>query len=202
MTYDPDLEEKEPIEIFTEPKEVVLFEDDLTLRELYELTRWWEFLKEQDHPSVADFLNITYIFFEQAFKKAKVLSDPWRQGFCLYAIGSTARKEPGYHDIDFLLINNLITRDLGTIDPQDVLEKRFNYSLNHPIPEQYDRYRDLGERVIISLEDKSRPASRIHLTLQPEVRSEEKWEELDTQPKIVIYRNSTPQNIVRKPQDF
>jgi len=177
-------------EAWSFPSELARFESGLTTPEQYVLTKWWENLRPRSKPKVREFLERTQDFYRGAVRPTLTPEFRWKMGCALYAIGSTARLEQ-YHDVDFLLITNLISRDLPELDPIPQLEDAFFCRPETDFEEQYhahfpdDRSIEVP-RVVYRLVPKNRTVS-LHLSLQPEVESRAWWEENDSKPKVFIY---------------
>ena len=132
---------------------------------------------------------------------------PQRYG-ALYAIGSTARlahqrlscsprieESSGgttrtYGDIDLLFVTNELTRDIGELITPFPIPVGWRYEWKTFPEEAYkhpERISGQGERSIARITSPIDGASTIHLTIQPEVRSKEYWDQVDTKEKVFIY---------------
>ncbi len=182
-------------EIWEFPPELSFLVPNLKVGEQYEVAKWWELIQKADGDAITHFLKVMTHFSEE--NTARLIyrwrkQTPTEQIFpytALFSIGSTARKEANYNDIDFLFVTNLIHRDAYEYDPKEVLEKEFSYHIDPTIGEAYLNHGLGGERSLITLTTKSFTSKKIHLTFQPEVYSLENWLEHDKEAKILLYRS-------------
>lgn len=195
-------------EVWQFPKELSFLEAALEVGNQYSVAKWWSVLGDRNHEAIVCFLRAIVPFLDgRATKLAidmKELHRRLRQnGYydeyyapyaAIFAIGSTARQEPNFHDIDFLLITNQIFRDMDCYDPKSAVKRDFRYDINKTINEAY---RSRGRRIspddceprnVITLAPKRfKDACSIHLTLQPEIRSIEDWLDADEEAKVFLY---------------
>jgi len=180
------------------PKELQQFQRDLEIGDQFNLAVWWQVIHQEDKQTVVSFLKNTWDFFSTRIPEIKMLSDDWIPYCALFAIGSTTREEENYSDVDFLLITNLIYREMDYLDPQEILRKQFDYCISPTIPEAYRGHDTGGKRSVITLTPKEGLAKRIHLTLQPEISNVEYWKEEDKESKVLIYNTDRQTKIPAK----
>jgi hypothetical protein len=200
MSQTKDLETVIPEgELWAFPSELTSLERALDIGEQYQAYKWWEVLQQEDQGPIANFLSLMKSFMDEQTEEFIIygIEDPLYAA--LLAIGSTARHEESYNDVDFLFITNMIYRDMDRFDPHGELVWDFDYSIDPTIPEAYEgRMPKHKPRSLITLIPRETDGKKIHLTLQPEVRSVEDWLEVDDKANILLYRTDHERGLVRR----
>lgn len=176
------------------PKDINFITENLAESELDKVIKWYTLLKEADRNNALFVIQYLHAKGMQSCEPEKISSYSLTN-----VIGSTARMEENYKDIDFLLIG-----DNGMYQPPVLysldniwernLRTRFDYSLDNEIlNEEYRSFlcQRMPDRSLVTLIPKSEGTS-IHLVLQPGINLEEQWDKVDSKPRIVLDRIKNP----------
>lgn len=200
-------------DVWKYPDELGRFKPGLLIGEQYGVSKWWEVLSPKDRFGLLPFLNSFYDFLCKSMDERNDELGQYSffryENYCaLFAIGSTARHEKEYGDIDFLLVTDMIYRDMGLIeleyffeeDEEYAMSTVFQYGIDPTLDEAYKNSRggaSAEERSVIELNPRNSYGGldkKIHLTLQPEVESVEDWQEIDEEALVLVYRTDKGEN--------
>ncbi len=164
--------------------------ESLTPKEASSFLDWYFFLQLEDRINVDKVLSASY---DCILYQAPRYSSDNVYYFVMNAIGSTARAEPDYEDVDLLFFTNTGLRGWDRLKRLDTdlelrLKDDFDYVWNLDPEEAYLR-KNLPKRLFLGLTPLRGAGKKIHLTLQPGITSEEEWAGKDNEQRIVIYRD-------------
>ena len=166
---------------------------------------WYGTLHTPDKINVGRFLRHSYTWMSDEAEqlRARYQSEAKQTGrepdgeflkgdyFIVSAIGSTARGEQTYNDVDLLIVTNRIWRDMGSFE-RDLLAQMtaqgFHYTIDPTVSEAYRSPWGRPDRTLVTLTPKQGTGKGLHDTVQPEIPNERYWQERDGDSKVVLYR--------------
>jgi len=164
--------------------------NSLSKEEISRFNEWIYILRGYDILNVGAFLSMNHKFFSRLKE-----SNP-SDFYIMNAVGSTARQEPGYGDIDFLLLTNGQLPGFNGAKSKDY-EKMLTptYQVSTTLINMGDLYNDNPAKLpgrdvmsIVPMSGMEVPCKKIHHILQRNVPSEKEWRIRDKEPLVTIFR--------------
>jgi len=165
------------------PQSLNFLKGAIRAEEVNNLIRWHNFLRPADQENVAEFLKQAYDWAVENTLHTEYL--------VANAVGSTINGKKGYGDIDFLLVTDMHWDCATAKDLEERLKPQFSASIDPFLNEVYaSLIQGRPERMVMTVVPRKREWKKIHAIIQPEIQSEQIWDEQDIYLRVPLYRIS------------
>jgi hypothetical protein len=163
------------------PQSLNFLEGSICAKEVNNLVRWHNFLRPADQENVAEFLKQAYDW---------AVENTWHTEYLVAnAVGSTINGKKDYRDIDFLLVTDMHWDYATAQDLEKRLKPQFSASIDPFLNVVYaSLIQGRPERKVMTVVPHRREWKKIHAIIQPEIPSEQIWDDQDIYLRVPLYR--------------